>query len=269
MQVAVLAIADAAFGKRALTSTPRHPGVLIEGVLLVLVLATAAAGITVGDRTAGPIGLWSSSVLVLVILSLYIVKRYESAPAPWQPSDGEERETDARRTERREKMRSRMSGKSTTRLTTEMVLAAGAVLVAGFSVAKAGDQIAEQTGIGGSFVGAALMPIATSLPELSTTIAAVRIGAPVMAISNIFGTNLFDAGLLSIIDVAYPGPPVLNEVGRFSQVGALLGMVCTLIYLAGILHRRERTFMRLGVDSIAVVIVYLGGLVLLYMIRGN
>lgn len=102
---------------------------------------------------------------------------------------------------------------------------------------------------------------------MSTTLEAVRLGARVMAISNIFGTNLFDAGLLFVADAFYAGPPVLNEVGRFAQVGALLGVACTAIYLAGILERRDKTFLRLGVDSIFVVLVYAGGVVLLYTIR--
>ncbi len=265
MQVAVLVIADAAFGRRALSASARESSVLLEGVMLVLVLTVAAAAISVGDVPFAGGGVWSVAVLALVVLSLYLVKRYEPNPE-WEavhrdaPAD-EERQQRGR--EQRERMRSLSNGQ----LILQMVLASAAVLAAGFTVAKAGEQIAEQTGIGGSFVGAALMPLATSLPELSTTLAAVRIGAPIMAISNIFGTNLFDAGLLPIIDFTYSGGPVLNEVGRFAQVGALLGIACTTIYLAGILEHRDRTFLRLGLDSILVVLVYVGGVMLLYTIR--
>ena len=265
MQVAVLAIADAFLGRDSLTARTRQAGVLFEGVLLVLVLVTAATAIAVGDRAVLGVGFWTIAVLALVVLSLYLIQRYESNPQ-WEPT-AEECDPDEDELRLAEERRESMRSISTPKIVLRMGLASLAVLVAGFTIAQAGEQIAEQTGIGGSFVGAALMPVATSLPELSTTLAAVKIGAPVLAISNIFGTNLFDAALLFLIDAVYSGPPVLNEVGRFAQVGALLGVLCTTIYLAGILKRRQRAYMRLGLDSIIVVIVYLAGVFVLYTIR--
>ena len=265
MQVAILVIADAFYGRRALSAGARESSVLIEGVLLVLVLTVAATAISIGDRPLFGIGVWSAVVFVLVVGSLYLVKRYEAEPE-WHATEAAV-PPDEQRAERGRRQREQMRSLSNGRLTLKILLAAAGVLASGFSVAKAGEQIAEQTGIGGSFVGAALMPLATSLPELSTTLAAVRIGAPILAISNIFGTNLFDAALLPIIDVAYRGGPVLNEVGRFAQVGALLGIACTSIYLIGILERRDKTVLRLGLDSILVLLTYAGGVVLLYTIR--
>jgi cation:H+ antiporter len=46
--------------------------------------------------------------------------------------------------------------------------AAGAILAAGFVLAGTGEALAEQTGLGASFVGMLLGGIATSLPEVST-----------------------------------------------------------------------------------------------------
>ena len=265
MQVTILAIADAA-GRAALTGSNRHAGVLLEGTLLILVLNTAAVAIAVGDVAVLGVGLWSTAILALVVVGLLLIKHYEAHPR-WQPSEQLKEAPDDEKTRRAKERRQRYRAVSTRTVVTQMTLASLAVLAGGFAVAKSGERIAEQTGIGASFVGAILIAIATSLPEVSTTLEAVRLGARVMAISNIFGTNLFDAGLLFVADVAYSGPPVLNEVGRFAQVGALLGVACTAIYLAGILERRDRTFMRLGIDSVVVVLVYAAGVVLLYVIR--
>lgn len=265
MQVTILAIADA-LGRRALTGQNRDPGVLLEGTLLILVLNTAAVGIAVGDTRVLGVGLWSTAVLILVVTGLFLIKRYEAHPR-WQPSDELKRAPDDEQTRRAKERRARFRSVSTRALATQMTLASLAVLAGGFAVAKTGERIAEQSGLGASFVGAILIAVATSLPEVSTTIEAVRLGARVMAISNIFGTNLFDAGLLFLADAVYPGAPVLNEVGRFAQVGALLGIACTTIYLAGILERRDKTILRLGVDSLLVLAVYAGGVVLLYTIR--
>ena len=55
----------------------------------------------------------------------------------------------------------------------------------------AADKIAVVTQLGESFVGSTLVAMITSLPELVTSIAALSIGAPEMAMGNLFGSNMF------------------------------------------------------------------------------
>jgi cation:H+ antiporter len=88
-----------------------------------------------------------------------------------------------------------------------------------------------------------------------------------MAMTDILGTNLFDVALISVVDAVYAGPPVLNEVGRFSVVAALLGAAATTVYLGGLIERRDRTVLRMGIDSLAVLVIYFGGILLLYRLR--
>lgn len=87
-----------------------------------------------------------------------------------------------------------------------------------------------------------------------------------MAFSNILGTNLLEVALLFVADLAHAGP-LLATGGPFGVAAAALGILLTCIYLVGLLERRDRSFLRLGVDSWAVVAVYLGGMTLLYTIR--
>ena len=65
--------------------------------------------------------------------------------------------------------------------------------------------ISQQTGLGASFVGVALVAASTSLPELSTALAAVRRGNHQMAVSNILGTNCLEVALFFVGDAAYRG----------------------------------------------------------------
>ena len=60
------------------------------------------------------------------------------------------------------------------------------VLVSPWLVSSS-KQIAELTGLGTGFVGTALVAVVTSLPEVATSIAAVRLGAYDLAIGNLFG----------------------------------------------------------------------------------
>jgi cation:H+ antiporter len=47
----------------------------------------------------------------------------------------------------------------------------------------------------------------------------------------------------------------------------LIALILTAIFLAGMIERRDRTVLRMGPDSIAALLVYGAGLVLLYVHR--
>ncbi len=70
--------------------------------------------------------------------------------------------------------------------------------------------ITMQSGLGSSFIGATLLATSTSLPELSTAVAAVRLEVPSMAISDIFGSNLIMVLLLFPSDILYREGLLLN-----------------------------------------------------------
>jgi cation:H+ antiporter len=88
-----------------------------------------------------------------------------------------------------------------------------------------------------------------------------------MAVSDIFGTNLFNCALVFVVDVVYAGGPVLGEVGAFSAFAAMLGVVVSALFLAGLAERRDRTLFRMGYDSIAVLVAYFAGVAVLFTLR--
>jgi cation:H+ antiporter len=114
-----------------------------------------------------------------------------------------------------------------------------------------------------------LVGFATSLPELSSITAALRLKRYEMAVGDIFGTNLFNIGLIFLSDVAFRKGPILNEAGRFETVAALLALVLTGIFILGLLERRDRTILRMGYDSLATIVTFGGGLLLLYRLAPN
>jgi cation:H+ antiporter len=65
-------------------------------------------------------------------------------------------------------------------------------------------------------------------------------------------------------DVVYQGDPVLNHAGRFELVATLLGIVMTAILLLGLLERRDRTILRMGYDCAAMIVIFFGGVAILY-----
>jgi cation:H+ antiporter len=88
-----------------------------------------------------------------------------------------------------------------------------------------------------------------------------------MAFSDIFGTNLFDIALIFVVDLFYPGGSVLRELDQFSIFAALLGAAVTLVYMIGLIERRNGALPRMGIDSLVVVLLYVSGLVVMYRLR--
>lgn len=85
-----------------------------------------------------------------------------------------------------------------------------------------------------------------------------------MAISNIFGSNTVDTTLLFVADVAYQGQPVLSTIDRQAMFLAGVGIVVSVIYLIGLIERRNKSFLRAGLDSQVVLAVYFGSVIALY-----
>jgi cation:H+ antiporter len=149
------------------------------------------------------------------------------------------------------------------------LLAGLAILVGGAALALTGDAIAERSGLGTSIVGFALVGFCTSLPELSSVIAALKLHRYQLAIGDIFGTNLFNIQIIFIADLFYRGDAVLSSAGTFEVVAACLSVVMTGIFVVGMLERRDRTIWRMGTDSALALIVFAFGLIGLWVISGH
>ena len=84
-------------------------------------------------------------------------------------------------------------------------LVAVGIVVLSILISKVTDLLAEELGLGKSLAGALFMGVATSLPELSSTIALFRKKCFDIAVGNIVGSNIFNLIILSVSDVLYTG----------------------------------------------------------------
>ena len=116
-------------------------------------------------------------------------------------------------------------------------------------------------------VGFLLIGFATSMPEVSTIAAAMRMRRHGMALGEVLGTNFVNLSLILVADAVYAGGPVINALGRFEVVSALLGALLTGLYLVGLLEHRNPVVLRMGYDSLAVLLVFCGGVALLFGLR--
>lgn len=259
INVVILAVADAVYGRKALTSTPGAPEVLLQGALSIVLLALVVGAVTAGDVLLGGIGAWSWLILAAFVGAIWVISKSQGLRS-WVPTE-HSKDAPARGT-------SHDSNEvPLRRLVFRTAAAGGTILVAGFLLAQSAEALAEQTGLGTSFFGAALLGLSTSLPEVSTVLAAVRLRRYEMAMADVFGTNIFNVTIIVLADALHPGDPVLVEAGRFAAFGALLTIVLTAVFLVGMIERRDRTVFRMGFDSLLAIACYAAGLVVLYQLR--
>ena len=134
-------------------------------------------------------------------------------------------------------------------------VAALVTLVAGVVLEVAGNHLADRAHINGVIFGATVLAVATALPEISSGIAAVRLGDNELAVADIFGGNSFQVVLFVVADLV-AGKPVLPQAGRQNAWLADVGISLTVIYCWGVIRRREDTVWRLGRDSVLAIVVF-------------
>jgi cation:H+ antiporter len=259
INVLLLAVGDALIGRGALTAMVASAGTLMQGTLCMLVLGLVAAAILVGDVAVLGVGLWALALCALCVAAFWLAAGY-ARRSRWTVAAAEGATGSAAEGGPRSAEVAAPLAKT--------ILAAAIILVAGYALSQTGDALAEQTGLGSGLVGFVLLGFATSLPELSSIASALRIRRAEMAIGEILGTNFINVALILLADAVYAGGPVINALGRFEAVSALLGATLVGIYLVGLLERRDPVVLRMGYDSLAVMAVFAGGLALLFSLRG-
>ncbi len=266
VQVVMLAVVDFLIGRRALTAVVPEPVVLLQGSLNVILIGFAASAMVVGDFVFMGAGIWAWGCLLVYLASVAILANAEGKQ-PWLAARGGQVDHSIAA----KKIGRPNLGEGTDAelrvLYMKTGVAAAIIFVAGFMLAQTGEAIAQQAGLGGSFVGFVLLALATSLPELSSAVSAARRGLYTLAISDIFGTNMINVALILMVDLLDGGGAVLGEMGSFAIFGALLAILLTSLFQAGLAERNDRSIFRMGYDSVLVLAVYAGGVILLYMMR--
>jgi cation:H+ antiporter len=250
--MAMLAIADAVVGGRPVSVRVRHPVVLVHGAMTIGLLAVVAIAIVVGDVGFAAGGVWSLAIATLY-LGVAAALRTQEDRTPWLIDSDDDEAPPARPS----------STRPAAPLATATAGWAAITAAAGYGLAITASAIADQSGLGSGMVGTALGGIATSLPELSTMVASLRLRQDEMAFGDAFGTCLFSMMLVYPADLALPGAPLFGRVGPDALVATLLGILTVTVYLVGLLHRGRRPVWRVGVDSLVVAVLYGIGLALI------
>lgn len=144
--------------------------------------------------------------------------------------------------------------------------AAAVILVVAPFLVSAADKIATTSGLGHTFVGTTLIALSTSLPELVATIAAFRLGAPDLALGNIFGSNTFNMVLFFPLDLYYQGD-LFASVRPIHALTAFAVIVVSSVAVIGQLMRKRKKHHFWEPSSELVILLSLAFLFLLYRAR--
>jgi cation:H+ antiporter len=264
IQTLVLVALDVAVGReRPLSYMVGSLLLVLEGALVAVLTVAAIMTAQLPQKTQ-LLGVSPGTIAIVVIwlIGLKIVARARQAMRWEIKVEGAQ---PGRTHEQRRSQDPKPHKEHPTRTVALIFAAAAAVtLVAGVLIEMSGEQLARRAGLSGPVFGATVLAAATALPELSTGLAAVRDGDVQLAMSDIFGGNAVLPALFIFADL-FAGKPALPSAARTDIWIAGLGVVLTGIYIVGVITRPERTFWRLGPDSIAAIAVYalgIGGLLL-------
>jgi cation:H+ antiporter len=148
-------------------------------------------------------------------------------------------------------------------------VAAAVVVATGVLLPFVGERLAVIMEWQQTFVGTLFVAFATSVPEVVVTIAAVRLDALDLAVSNLLGSNLFDIAVIAIDDLCFVHGPLLAHVSPVQTVSSLSALMMTGVTIVGLLYRpTSRLFRAVGWSSLLLFALYLVNTYVLYLYRG-
>lgn len=157
--------------------------------------------------------------------------------------------TDKTRETREDKPDDTSQMPSMVRLTSEFFVLFVVLGFAGYMLEPSATIIAAETGLTQTVVGVMLTAISTSIPELVTSVAAVRRGALTLAVGGIIGGNAFDTLFTAASDVAYRDGSIYHTMTDGTLFWICLTLLMSAILIMGLIRRERRGPVRIGTEA--------------------
>lgn len=249
----IIVVLDFLYRKESVYTRARQGNVLSAGYGIALIgfagfnLLLYRAGTF---PSLGHVGLYTPVILLLYLLAMRSLYRYEQTQVSEYVED---------RAERHPEMRLKQAVQG-------YAMASVAVVAAGIWLPFIAKDLAAAMTWEQSFVGTLFVAAVTSAPEVVVTIAALRIGAVDLAIGNLFGSNLFNIAILAIDDLAYLPGPLLADVSLTHAASAFSAMMMSGLAVVGLVLRPvSRVFRTVSWISLLLLVIYLLNTLFLYL----
>ncbi|MCW2309063.1 sodium:calcium antiporter [Rhodobium gokarnense] len=247
-QTAFLAIADLVYRRANLEHAAAELANVFQCGLLIVLLAIPFLASTTPEVTLFAIHPLSFAIPAIYVAGIVATRRVREFPM-WQPISTDETRLDTPEDE--DDARKSPVGLIVT-FAVLVVFLAGA----GWTIARCGVALSDRLGLSETLVGALMTAVITSLPELVTTLAAVRRGALQLAVGGIIGGNSFDTLFLTISDAGYREGSIYHAVGKTDFFWNAVGLVMTGVLLLGLLLRQKEGTARIGFESLLLFLIF-------------
>jgi len=229
-------------------------GHLLSAGFGIVLIGFAGLNVLLADRTSsyslGHVGPYTPVIILLYLVAMRSIFVYERTQLE----------------EFAEQMADRHPEISLRTAVTRYAFAAIVVVGAGAFLPFIAADMAKVMGWQNTFVGTLFVAGVTSLPELVVTIAALRIGALDMAISNLLGSNLFNIAILAVDDLLFTKGPLLANVSPTHAMSAMSAVVMTGVIIIGLVYRpKTRLIMGIGWISLSLLTFYLLNSYVIYL----
>ncbi|KPP85857.1 MAG: cation:H+ antiporter [Rhodobacteraceae bacterium HLUCCO07] len=253
-QTAFLAIADVAYRRANLEHAAADLANIFQAITLIVLLTLPLLAGTLAEFTVIAIHPVSLVIPVIYVGALVATRALREMPM-WRPVDTRDTRNDM---PERESAAARQI--TTLRLLLHFLLLMLLMGIAGWTIAKTAGSITARLALSETLVGALATAVVTSMPELVTTIAAVRRGALQLAVGGIIGGNTFDTLFLTAADIAYRDGSLYHAATVSDQFWTLTAILMTGILLSGLILRQRNGPGGIGVETIAILVVYAGAI---------
>lgn len=257
-QTFYIAIADIALRKAKLTHKDTVSTSLLQSAVVISLLSLISLAMLAPSLEVWHIHPVTPVIILFIIVGFKFIQDIKSHPI-WVPREtAEEEKKDASSEKEGRKSKNEQENKSSIYFKYTVYLAL--VGTGGWLISYGGSKLLQMSGLSQVVMGATLMAIATSLPELVTAISAVRNGNISLAIGDIVGGNAFDTIMVAIADLVYTEGSIFTGVSMNVKFLVSLAILLTGIVLAGFIRREKKGIKEVGLESAVVILFYMIGI---------
>ncbi len=151
----------------------------------------------------------------------------------------------------------------------KFLICSASILYIGYRLSYYGDVISEKTNLSRGLVGFVFLSLATTLPEMITSVSAITIvRSPDLAAGNIFGSIVINVMFIALLDLIQGKGSLLRTIKTTHILYGGLGIIAMAVAAFSIILRQELTgnlgLFNFGLDSFILIIIYAIGLKLIF-----
>jgi cation:H+ antiporter len=210
--------------------------------ILIIAVLTLFLSIKL-DVSIFHIGLSSLFIIILYLLFMWVIFKERK-------TEGEEEE--------------RYKNRSLKKAVVTFIISSLFIIAVGIYLPIVGRELATIMNWTDSFVGVIFLALVTSFPEFVVSFSLARMGAIDMLLGNITGSNLFNIGIIFIIDLVYvKGNVLLSASPKNVSVGLIAILMNVVIFFAVVRHSTYRLFNIISINGIILIALYVINLLIL------